>query len=61
MSLRTIYRYYATREELPDAAGRWIGDELLKHPYPRNLDQVADLYEQGAPDFDEQPGLALNC
>src|SRR3954452_2871834 len=57
VSLRTIYRYYPTREELLEAAGRWIGDELLKHPYPSDLDEVADLYEQGARDFDERPGL----
>ena len=57
VSLRTIYRYYATREELLEAAGRWIGDELLRHPYPRDLDEVADLYEVGARDFDERPGL----
>ena len=57
VSLRTIYRYYPTREELLEAAGRWIGDELLKHAYPRDLDEVADLYEKGARDFDERPGL----
>jgi AcrR family transcriptional regulator len=57
VSLRTIYRYYATREELLEATGRWIGDELLKHPYPRNLDEVAQLYQEGARDFDERPGL----
>jgi AcrR family transcriptional regulator len=57
VSLRTIYRYYATREELLEAAGRWIGNELLKHPYPRSLDEVADLYETGARDFDARPGL----
>jgi AcrR family transcriptional regulator len=57
VSLRTIYRYYATREELLEAAGRWIGDELLKHPYPRSLEEVAGLYEAGARDFDERPGL----
>ena len=57
VSLRTIYRYYPTREELLEAAGRWIGDELLKHPYPRDLDEVADLYEVGCRDFDERPGL----
>ncbi|HET6867141.1 MAG TPA: helix-turn-helix domain-containing protein, partial [Solirubrobacteraceae bacterium] len=57
VSLRTIYRYYPTREELLEAAGRWIGDELLKHPYPRDLDEVADLYQEGAQDFDERPGL----
>jgi AcrR family transcriptional regulator len=57
VSLRTIYRYYPTREELLEAAGRWIGDELLKHPYPQELDEVADLYQDGARDFDERPGL----
>jgi AcrR family transcriptional regulator len=57
VSLRTIYRYYATREELLEAAGRWIGDELLRHPYPRDLDEVAELYQTGARDFDARPGL----
>jgi AcrR family transcriptional regulator len=57
VSLRTVYRYYPTREELLEAAGRWIGDELLKHPYPRTLDEVADLYQGGTQDFDERPGL----
>ena len=57
ISLRTIYRYYPTREELLEAAGRWIGDEVLKHPYPQTLDEVADLYQAGATDFDERPGL----
>jgi AcrR family transcriptional regulator len=58
VSLRTVYRYYPTREQLLEASGRWIGDELFKHPYPRNLDEVADLYEEGCRDFDERPGLA---
>jgi AcrR family transcriptional regulator len=57
VSLRTIYRYYATREEMLEAAGRWIGDELLRHPYPATLDEVGDRFEEGAPDFDEHPGL----
>src|SRR3954452_2665514 len=57
ISLRTIYRYYPTRERLLEAAGRWIGDELLQHPYPRDLDEVADLYQAGCRDFDERPGL----
>jgi AcrR family transcriptional regulator len=57
VSLRTIYRYYPTREQLLEAAGRWIGDELLRHPYPRDLDEVADLFQVGSRDFDERPGL----
>ena len=54
VSLRTIYRYYPTREQLLEAAGRWIGDELLKHRYPVDLDEVADLFQVGCSDFDER-------
>ena len=57
VSLRTVYRYYPTREDLLEAAGRWIGDELLQHPYPHDLDEVASLYEEGTRDFDARPGL----
>jgi AcrR family transcriptional regulator len=57
ISLRTVYRYYPTRDELLEAAGRWIGDELLRHPYPETLDEVAELFRIGCRDFDEHPGL----
>jgi AcrR family transcriptional regulator len=57
ISLRTVYRYYPTREQLLEAAGRWIGDELLQHPYPQTLDDVAELFRVGCRDFDEHPGL----
>src|SRR5919108_6446705 len=53
VSLRTVYRYYPTRELLLEAAGRWIGDKLLQHPYPRTLDEVAELFRVGCRDFDE--------
>lgn len=57
ISLRTVYRHYPTREQLLEAAGRWIGDELLEHPYPRTLDEVAELFRAGCRDFDKHPGL----
>ena len=57
VSLRTIYRYYATREALLEAAGRWIGDELFGHRYPRDLEETAELFRVGCADFDERPGL----
>jgi AcrR family transcriptional regulator len=57
VSLRTVYRYYATREELLEAAGRWIGNELFRHPYPRDLEETAELFRVGCVDFDERPGL----
>lgn len=57
ISLRTLYRYFPTREALLDAAGRWIGGELLKQGYPTTLDDVADSFERACEEFDEHPGL----
>ena len=57
ISLRTVYRYYPTRDELLEAAGRWIGSELLRHPYPATLDEVAENYRVGVREFAEHPGL----
>jgi len=57
ISLRTVYRYYPTREELLEAAGRWIGNELMRHPYPQTLDEVAEAYRVGVGEFAERPGL----
>jgi AcrR family transcriptional regulator len=57
ISLRTVYRHYPTREQLVEAAGRWIGDELLEQPYPQTLDEVAELFRTACRDFDDHPGL----
>jgi AcrR family transcriptional regulator len=57
VSLRTLYRYFPTREALLDTAGRWIGGELLKQGYPTTLDDVADSFERACGEFDERPGL----
>jgi AcrR family transcriptional regulator len=57
VSLRTLYRYYPTRERLLEAAGRWIGSELLGQGYPQTLDEVADSFEDGCRQFDRHPGL----
>jgi len=57
VSLRTLYRYYPTRERLLEAAGRWIGSELLGQGYPQSLDEVADSFEDGCRQFDRHPGL----
>src|SRR3954462_3895697 len=54
VSLRTVYRYYPTREQLLEAAGRWIGDELFGHPYPRDLDEAAEGFRTDAAHFDER-------
>jgi len=57
ISLRTIYRYYPTRDELLEAAGRWIGTQVLESPYPQNLDEVATVIADGCRRFDAHPGL----
>lgn len=57
ISLRTIYRYYPSRDELLEAAGRWIGNELMRHPYPQTLDEVAEAFRVGVGEFAQRPGL----
>jgi AcrR family transcriptional regulator len=57
VSLRTLYRYFPTREALLEAAGRWIGGELLKQGYPTTLHDIADSFERACGEFDERPGL----
>ena len=57
VSLRTVYRYYPTREALLEAAARWIGEELFRHPYPSSLDETAELFRTDCIGFDERPGL----
>jgi AcrR family transcriptional regulator len=57
VSLRTVYRYFPTREALLEAAGSWIGGELLKQGYPSSLDDVADSFERACGEFDAHPGL----
>jgi AcrR family transcriptional regulator len=57
VSLRTVYRYYSSREQLFEAAARWIGEELFQHPYPGSLDEAADLFRTDCAHFDDRPGL----
>jgi AcrR family transcriptional regulator len=57
VSLRTVYRYFPTREALLEAAGRWIGGDLLKQGFPASLDDIADSFERACREFDERPGL----
>jgi AcrR family transcriptional regulator len=57
VSLRTLYRYYPTREALLEGAGRWIGGELLGQGYPASLDDIADSFQKACSEFDERPGL----
>src|SRR5690349_19896978 len=57
VSLRTVYRYFPTREQLLAAAGGWIGSELLGQGYPQSLDDIADYFDPVCREFDRRPGL----
>ena len=56
VSLRTVYRYFATREELLEAAGAWIGDTIGTE-IPTTLDEIAPLLAAAFENFDRRPGL----
>src|SRR5438034_2765026 len=57
ISLRTIYRYFPTRDDLLEAVGHWIGEDVLQSPFPRALDEIAPIFQKVTPRFDERPGL----
>jgi AcrR family transcriptional regulator len=57
VSLRTVYRYFPTREELIAAAGEWIGINVLGGRIPSALAEVPEVYAENAGRWDEHPRL----
>lgn len=57
VSLRTVYRYFPTREELIAAAGEWIGVNVVGGRIPELLDEVPQVYAENAARWDERPKL----
>jgi AcrR family transcriptional regulator len=57
VSLRTVYRYFPTREELIAAAGEWIGVNLLAARIPSVLEDVPKVYAENAARWDDHPRL----
>jgi AcrR family transcriptional regulator len=57
VSLRTIYRYFPTREELIAAAGEWIGVNVLAAAIPPTLAEIPEVYAENAALWDEHPRL----
>ena len=57
VSLRTIYRYFPTREELIAAAGEWIGVNVLAAAIPSTLAEIPRVYAENAALWDEHPRL----
>jgi AcrR family transcriptional regulator len=57
VSLRTVYRYFPTRDELIAAAGEWIGLNVVGGGIPSALDEVPQVYAENAARWDEHPRL----
>jgi AcrR family transcriptional regulator len=57
VSLRTIYRYFPTREELIAAAGEWIGVNVLAAAIPSTLAEIPHAYAENAALWDAHPRL----
>jgi AcrR family transcriptional regulator len=59
VSLRTVYRHFATREVLFDAWAEWV-DERLQihlHSYPENAEQLGAFARQLYRSYDESESL----
>jgi len=57
VSLRTVYRYFPTREQLIAAAGEWIGANVVGGEIPTLLADVPGIYAENAAQWDEHPKL----
>jgi AcrR family transcriptional regulator len=57
VSVRTVYRHFASREELIAAAADWISERVLTTPFPQTVDEFAANWAAGAKSFDAHPNL----
>jgi len=57
VSLRTVYRYFPTREQLIAAAGEWIGVNVVGGRIPTVLEEGPQVYAENAARWDEHPKL----
>lgn len=59
VSLRTVYRYFAAREELLVAAADWINERMFGGvPFGDTIDDLPRLFRYACERFDEHPKLA---
>lgn len=59
VSVRTIYRYFPTRDALLAAVGDWIELRLIGVALPVTADEIADSAEQAFASFEEHAQLML--
>jgi len=58
VSLRTVYRYFPTRDELFAATGEWIGEHLFGDaPFEQTADELGEVFKRVCERFDEAPRL----
>ena len=61
VSLRTVYRYYPSRDELFAAAAEWIAEHRLGGEefagFARHADDLGPIFRKACERFDEQPNL----
>ena len=57
VSVRTVYRHFASREELIAAAADWIGEHVLAASFPQTADEFAAKWRASMASFDEHPNL----
>jgi TetR/AcrR family transcriptional regulator, cholesterol catabolism regulator len=57
VSLRTVYRYFPTRDELLAATGEWIADQFLEPHLPTRLAEIPENWADNAARFDEHEAL----
>jgi len=53
VSVRTVYRYFPTKERLLQAAQEWIDERVIAFEYPRSAEELVALPKQVFPAFDE--------
>ncbi len=59
VSLRTVYRYFAAREDLLVAAADWINERMLGGvPFGGTIEDLPKLFRYACERFDEHPKLA---
>ncbi len=59
ISVRTVYRYFPTRDALLAAVGDWIERRLIAVPLPHTPGEIADHAEQAFALFEEHSQLIL--
>jgi len=58
VSRRTLYRYFPSRDELLDAAGTWIREELLQLPIEIGPEGIAASFREATTKLQRHPRLA---